>query len=105
MALPADPFAKRIVYRVPGMDRVRVERDLIYRGTATGGLKMDVYVPQDLSTSDRRPVVFFVHGGPIPDDLRPKDWGVYQSYGELAAASGFVGVTFNHRLYSAGDFD
>jgi len=27
-----------------------------------------------------------------------KDWGVYVSYGQLAAATGFVGVTFNHRL-------
>jgi acetyl esterase/lipase len=27
----------------------------------------------------------------------PKDWGVFVSYGELAAASGLVGVTFNHR--------
>jgi acetyl esterase/lipase len=104
-ALPADPFAKRIVYSVPGMDRVRVERDVIYRGTGDGGVKMDVYIPHGLAPVDRRPVVFFVHGGPLGPDMRPKDWGVYQSYGELAAASGFVGVAFNHRLFSAADFD
>jgi acetyl esterase/lipase len=105
LALAADRFSKRIVYSVPGMDQVRVERDLTYRGTGDGGVKMDVYVPHGLSASDRRPVVFFVHGGPLGPDMRPKDWGVYRSYGELVAASGFVGVTFNHRLFSVADLD
>jgi len=30
----------------------------------------------------------------------PKEWGVFISYGQLAAASGWVGVTFNHRFYA-----
>src|SRR6185436_4340683 len=30
----------------------------------------------------------------------PKDWGAYVSLGQLVAASGFVGVTFNHRFYA-----
>jgi dienelactone hydrolase len=44
--------------------------------------------------------------------MSPKDWGGYQSYGRLAGASGFVGITFNHRFYgskeaadAAGDVD
>src|SRR5207248_2761146 len=55
----------------------------------------------------RRPGVVFIHGGPIPADLRPAptDWGVYRSYGELAAASGFVGATFNHRYHSRAQLD
>jgi acetyl esterase/lipase len=105
VALPADPSAKRIVYSVPGMDRVRVERDITYRAADGVETRMDVYRPPDLGPAERRPVVFFVHGGPIAPDRRPKDSGGYRSYGELVAASGFVGVTFNHRLFSAGDLD
>jgi acetyl esterase/lipase len=30
--------------------------------------------------------------------VRPKDWGLYQSWGRLVAASGLVGVTVNHRV-------
>jgi acetyl esterase/lipase len=29
----------------------------------------------------------------------PKDWPFFQSYGELVAASGLIGVTFNHRFH------
>lgn len=50
----------------------------------------------------RRPAVVFVHGGPAPEDQvpRPRDWEGFIGYGALAAASGLVGVTFNHRLYT-----
>ena len=98
-------FQKRIVYSVPGMDRVRVERDVTYRTVDGAALKMDVYLPPDLAAADRRPVVFFVHGGPVPPDLGAKNLGVFRSYGELVAASGFVGVTFNHRLHDVKDYE
>jgi acetyl esterase/lipase len=103
-AMPADIFAKRIVYSVPGMDRVRAVRDVTYRTADGAELKMDVYVPPPHSAAGPRPVVFLVHGGPIAPDMKPKDWGVFKSYGELAAASGLVGVTFNHRLSSPADY-
>jgi len=61
-----------------------------------------VYLPIGLPRSTRRPAVIFIHGGRIPPNLRttPKDWGAYVSFGQLVAASGFVGVTFNHRFYT-----
>jgi acetyl esterase/lipase len=60
---------------------------------------MDVY---SLPGKQRRPAVVFIHGGRIPRNLltTPKDWGAYVSLGQLVAASGFVGVTFNHRFYA-----
>ena len=100
----AADLAKRIVYTVPGMDRVRPNRDLTYRTVDGAELKMDIYQPSPISAANPRPVIFFVHGGPITPDMKPKDWGLYRSYGELAAASGFVGVTFNHRLFDAAEF-
>jgi acetyl esterase/lipase len=91
---------KRIVYQVPGMQSVRVKRDLVYKPAAGRELQMDVYSPR--SSSRRLPAVLFIHGGRIPPNLltTPKDWAVYVSLGQLAAASGFVGVTFNHRFYT-----
>jgi acetyl esterase/lipase len=48
------------------------------------------------------PAVLFIHGGRVPPNLltTPKDWAVYVSFVQLAAASGFVGVTFNHLFYA-----
>lgn len=107
---PPDLFTRRIVYSVPGMDRVQAIRDRVYARPGGQELRMDVYVPAGLDPGAKRPAVVFIHGGPLPPGAdpsmpKPKDWGVFRSYGELAAASGMVGVTFNHRLYSMQAFD
>ncbi|HEX8491202.1 MAG TPA: alpha/beta hydrolase [Pyrinomonadaceae bacterium] len=93
--------APRIVYALPGMEKIKARKDLTYKRVADAELKMDVYRPQNLPRGARRPAVVFLHGGALPSNLRtkPKEWGVYVSYGQLAAASGFVGITFNHRFY------
>lgn len=99
----ADVLAKLrapLVYRVPGMDAVTVRRGIGYRTAAEGEPHMDVYTPPDQQEGERRPAVVFIHGGPIsPELLLPTDWGVYRGYGALAAASGWVGITFNSRYY------
>jgi acetyl esterase/lipase len=42
--------------------------------------------------------VIFVHGDGPPEFLKDaKDWEQYISWGQLIAASGTIGVTFNHR--------
>ncbi|GAB3532022.1 hypothetical protein GCM10027403_03500 [Arthrobacter tecti] len=66
---------------------------------------MDVYRPA-ASSDELLPVIVFVHGGPVPPDLlpTPRDWPVYVGYGSLAAASGAVGVTVDHRLHSIADY-
>jgi acetyl esterase/lipase len=97
----ADIVKMRVVYSVPGMDQIAARRDLVYRTVGERSLKMDVYPPAGLRDGERRPAVVFVHGGPIPPDISPKSWGGYRSYGELVAASGMVGVTFDHRFYGA----
>lgn len=99
-------LSKRIVYRVDDMRDVRVRRDEVYKRDAGAELKMNIYAPASLSGDARAPAVFFVHGGPIPADFTPPtQWGVFVSYGELAAASGLVGVTFNHRLFALTDYE
>jgi dienelactone hydrolase len=99
-------LSKRIVYHVDGMRDVRVQRDVVYKRDGAAELEMNIYAPARLSGDARVPAVFFVHGGPIPEQFTPPThWGVFVSYGELAAASALVGVTFNHRLYAPTDYE
>jgi acetyl esterase/lipase len=62
--------------------------------------RLDVHIGEN--GSGRRPAVVFVHGGPVPEDHRPRprDSAVFLGYGALAAAAGLAGVTFDHRLYT-----
>jgi acetyl esterase/lipase len=79
------------------MDKVTVKANLKYTAVSDPNLLMDVYIPPGLAKSEHRPAVVFIHGG-AGAFLKPKDWGVYKSWGQLVAASGMIGVTFTHRL-------
>ena len=85
-----------VALTAPGMDRVRVRANQPY-GPGDERHRFDAYLPAQTKT--RAPVVLLVHGG-LSDDVpfRPKDWGIYRSWGRLLAASGFVAIAFNHRL-------
>ena len=85
----------RVVLRVPGMNAVAVRRDIVYRTASDQPLHMDVYSPP--GPPNPRPAVILVHGGPVPR-TGAKNMGVFVSYGELLAASGFVAVAFDHRF-------
>lgn len=95
----ADRVNRPVVYEVEGMDRVRVRKDLLYKKDGAVELKMDVSTPEQQKPGEALPAVFFVHGGVPPDvPVKPKDWGIYKSWGRLIAASGMAAVTFNHRV-------
>jgi len=79
------------------MADVRVHTNLRFRPDESGGLLMDAYVPNGVSAAERRPAVLLIHGG-VPPGVPAKDWPLFQSWGRLLAASGMVGITFNHRL-------
>jgi len=103
----AEIASKRIVYAVSGMEQIKVHKNLTYKDTDEEELQADVYLPDGLAKGDCRPAVFFIHGGAVPPNLltRPKEWGTFVSYGQLAAVSGLVGVTFNHRYYGIDEKD
>ena len=86
-----------VVYKIDGMDKVKVVQNLKYTKTDDANILMDVYQPPNLAKNDKRPAVIFIHGGAKPQ-WTAKDWGVFTSWGRLMAASGFVSVTFTHRL-------
>lgn len=95
----ADRVNKPVVYQVEGMDRVRVRKDVVYRKDGALELKLDVYTPEQQKPGESLPVVFFIHGGVPPDiPVKPKDWGIYKSWGRLIAASGMAAVALNHRV-------
>jgi acetyl esterase/lipase len=95
-------LAKPVVYTVPRMDKVQVSENLVYRTDGQTSLQMNVYRPAGLAKNERRPAVFFLHGGVPPSGLstlpKPIEWGVYRTYGQLMGASGLIGVTFNQRI-------
>jgi acetyl esterase/lipase len=101
--LPPDvqAMAKKVmmplVLKVPGTDKVKVVENLKYTKSDDRNILMDVYIPPDLAEGAKRPAVIFLHGG-AKTDYTPKDWRIYTDWGRLIAASGFVGVTFTHRL-------
>jgi acetyl esterase/lipase len=97
----AEVVNKPVVYTVPGMDKVTVRRDLVYKTTDDPHLKMDVYTPPGAATGEKRPAVIFLHGG-APAVTEPKNWGVYQSWARLVAASGLSAVTFTYRISFPG---
>jgi acetyl esterase/lipase len=96
-----DLIEKRMVLHVPGMENAKTRKDLTYKRVGNEELKMDVYSPST-STGAKLPAILFIHGGPLPTSfpLPPREWGVFVSYGQYAAASGFIGVTFNHRFHA-----
>ena len=91
----------QIHYSAGGMDQVAVRRDLVYKTTEDGPLHFDLYAPRPGAAAAPAPAVILIHGGPIPSNLlmQPKDWGLFQSYGQALAASGVAAIMFNHRFY------
>jgi dienelactone hydrolase len=79
-----------IALQIPGMHRAAVRRNLVYAPDLT----MDVYRPRGVNR--RLPALLFVHGSG-----GEKDAGVFVGWGQLAAVSGFAGVTFNHYGFQA----
>lgn len=93
---------KTVVYRLPGMDGVRVRHDVEYRATGAGALTMDIYYPPDFKSGARTPAVVFVAGFPDPGfeasvGCKFKEMGSSVSWGRLTAASGLVAVTYTNR--------
>lgn len=97
-----EQLRKPLLYQIVETGNVAVQRNLVYKDDGGNWLQMDVYTPSNLPIGTRLPGVIFIHDGPLSESLplSPKDWGVFQSYGTLAASSDFVGVTFNHRFFS-----
>jgi len=95
----ADMAQARVVYAMPGMERVVVRHGVPYQTDHDMTLTMDVYTPPGTAHGARLPAVTFVFGYPdaaIEARLgsKLKDVGQYVCWGRLAASSGLIGVTY-----------
>jgi hypothetical protein len=112
---------RRIVYSIPGMDRMRTERDLPYATRNGETLTMDLYYPSFDSPAVRpaaprelahdppdevhcagRAAVLLVTGYPDPGVARifgchTRHLGAFVSWAQLLAASGVVAITYANR--------
>ncbi len=92
---------KRVVYRIPGMENVKVSRDVEYSATGAGPLTMDIYYPRGAKTQAKIPAVVIVAG--FPDSgferqvgCRFKEMGSSVSWGRLMAASGVAAIAYTN---------
>jgi len=86
------------MYYTPEMEQATVRSNLVYKLVNNAPLEADLYLPTDTAEGARLPAILFVLGDADPQTLRnAKDWTFMQSFGRVAAASGFAGITFNHR--------
>lgn len=101
---PVDISKQVVVYRIPGMDDVKVRRDVEYSATDAGALTMDIYYPPDSPerAPRRLPAVVFVAG--FPDEgfeakvgCKFKEMGSSVCWARLTAASGLVAITYTNR--------
>lgn len=88
--------AKRIVYETDNWGTNGPPTSHFYGHRPGRPAKLYVYRPSAPGYTPK-PGVVFIHGGPVPLDYpAPTDWGQYQSWGQLTAASGAIGFTFDH---------
>ncbi|MGI8497295.1 MAG: alpha/beta hydrolase [Gemmatimonadaceae bacterium] len=108
-----DPTAAGLAYKLPGTARMTVRAGIAYKTvpTANGSaepvaLKLNVYAPPGLARGKALPALLLVPGGIIPGEgPMPREWTAYDAWGRLAAASGLVGITADHRMTVADNVD
>jgi tetratricopeptide (TPR) repeat protein len=93
-----DPRQQSVVYQLPKMEQVAIQKDITFKTVGPLQLKMDVYYPRHVRRDERLPVVVFVNGvGDRPNFPKLKEWGQYRDWGKLIAASGFAAITHDSR--------
>ncbi|MDQ1524563.1 MAG: hypothetical protein QOE47_2487 [Pyrinomonadaceae bacterium] len=110
-AQPDHISKKTVVYRIHGMEQVKVRRDVAYRahGGAAGAPTFDVYYPTCAESGARVPAVFVVAGFPDAGyeaivGCKFKEMGSSVSWGQLLAASGVAAITYTNQE-PAADLD
>jgi len=94
----SDIFKQTVVYSIPHMEDAQVKHDIVYKTIDGTQLTMDVYYPADHDQCTMLPAILFIHGDAAWEHLQSiKESGQYRSWCQLAAACGFIGITFTHR--------
>jgi acetyl esterase/lipase len=93
---------KVVLYTIPGMERVKVRRDVEYPASDGRPLAFDIYRPHGAKEGEPTPAVVFVAGFPDPGfeakvGRKFKEMGAYVSWARLTAASGLSAITYTNR--------
>jgi len=87
-----------VVYQLPGMDKVVVKKDIIYKTDGEAKLKVDVYYPPNIEKSAKLPLVIFNNG---VGAMEIPQWRVYQDWARLVAVTGMIAVNYQSRQGAA----
>ncbi|HEX8455875.1 MAG TPA: alpha/beta hydrolase [Pyrinomonadaceae bacterium] len=93
---------KTVVYRIDGMDDVRVRRDVAYETSGAETLTFDIYYPPGAVEGARVPAVVFVGGYPDAGyeaklGCKFKEMGATVSWARLTATTGLAAITYTNR--------
>jgi tetratricopeptide (TPR) repeat protein len=93
------------VLHLPGMDKVVVRPNLVYKTAGEKRLVFDLYLPPGAGAkgAPRPPLVVFANGVGDRDDNSLKDWAIYTSWARLTAVSGMAAVLANSRHEQAAE--
>jgi len=95
----AEITTKPALYRLAGMEEVRVVPDIVYRSNDSGMLTMDVYYPPNSLPAGARPAVILVVGysdvaAEAKVGCKFKEMESLISWARLIAASGMAAITY-----------
>jgi acetyl esterase/lipase len=88
-----DPAVPKILYTIPNQEKSSVVKNVVYKKIGEKQLEADIYSPAEMKSGTLLPVVLFLSGA-----SEAKSWNVFKNYGELTAANGIIGVTFDKRF-------
>ncbi len=90
------------VLRLPGMEKVVVRPNLVFKTAGERRLAFDLYLPAAAPAKGARPaLVVFANGVGDFGEIPLKDWGIYTSWARLTAASGMAAIVYNARTAEA----
>jgi hypothetical protein len=90
---PLDPTYWGVVLELPGMKKVRLIKDVVYRVQDKKKWHLDIYEREE-NRGTKKPVIVFLNGiGDREGQPTMKSWAIYQSWPKLMAASGYVGIS------------
>jgi len=92
------PVSTPIVYEVPGMELVTVQRDVVYKTVDNTQLKLDLYLPPPSAGSGKAPAILLISGNALP-----RRWLSFESTARVLAAHGMAAILFDKR-YSRGSY-
>lgn len=92
---PLNPTNWGVVYDIPATKNVKVKTDVTYFKDDRSNLAVDIYLPPDLKTGEKRPAVIFLNAIGDRPDSKVKSWEIYKSFPRLIAAHGMVGISMD----------